>query len=235
MKKLTAMILGLAVVTTSIAAHAAENVLVFGGNRATGLEAVKALVAQKDKVTVVVRPTSDTAELKTLGVSTVVADVLQPADVQKAFASGKYSAVVSALGGKRGEPSPDFEGVKNITDGAKAAGVKRMVIVTAIGVGDSNAMMPEALKKILQPVMIEKGKGEDYLVNSGLDYTIIRPGGLKTGPATGKAKLVDDHTAHSDINREDLGALVAASLKDKSTVRKIMHAVDPTLPSAEMH
>jgi uncharacterized protein YbjT (DUF2867 family) len=221
--------------TFGFAAQAAETVLVFGGNRATGLEAVKAMVAKKDKVTVVVRPTSDTAELKALGVTTVVADVLQPAEVQKAFTSGKYTAVVSALGGKRGEPSPDFVGIKNITDAAKAASVKRMVIVTAIGVGDSNAMMPEALKKILQPTMIEKGKGEDYLVNSGLDYTIIRPGGLKNGPATGKAKMVDDHTAHSDINREDLGALVAASLTDKTTVRKIMHAVDPTLPSAEMH
>jgi len=106
--------------------------------------------------------------------------------------------------------------------------------VTAIGVGDSNAMMPEALKKILQPTMIEKGKGEDYLVASGLDYTIIRPGGLKNGPATGKASLTDDHTAHSDINREDLGKLVADSVADKKTFRKIMHAVDPTLPSAEM-
>jgi uncharacterized protein YbjT (DUF2867 family) len=235
MKKTLTVWLVAASTMLGFAAQAADTVLVFGGNRATGLEAVKAMVAQKNKVTVVVRPTSDTTELKALGVTTVIADVLQPAEVQKAFTSGKYSAVVSALGGKRGEPSPDFVGIRNITDAAKTAGVKRMVIVTAIGVGDSNAMMPEALKKILQPTMIEKGKGEDYLVNSGLDYTIIRPGGLKNGPATGKAKLTDDRTAHSDINREDLGALVAASLSEKSTIRKIMHAIDPTLPSAEMH
>jgi uncharacterized protein YbjT (DUF2867 family) len=232
MNKLAAMILG--AVMASWAAQAADTVLVFGGNRATGLEAVKALLAKKDKVSVVVRPTSDTTELKALGVSLVTADVLQPAEVQKAFSSAKFTAVVSALGGKRGEPSPDFEGIKNITDGAKAAGVKRMVIVTAIGVGDSNAMMPEALKKILQPIMIEKGKGEDYLTASTLDYTIIRPGGLKNGPATGKASLTDDHTAHSDINREDLGKLVADSVADKKTFRKILHAIDPTLPSAEM-
>lgn len=235
MKKSLALVLAAAVSAWSFGVNAAETVLVFGGNRATGLEAVKTLVTNKDNVTVVVRASSDTTDLKALGVNLVTGDVLKPAEVQSAFASGKYTAVVSALGGKRNEASPDFEGIKNITDAAKAAGVKRMVIVTAIGVGDSNAMMPESLKKILQPTMIEKGKGEDYLVASGLDYTIIRPGGLKNGAPTGKAKLVDDHTAHSDINRSDLGALVATSVTDKTTVRKILHAVDPTLPSAEMH
>lgn len=234
MKKSLAMMLLVAISAISFNAQAADDVLVFGGNRATGLEAVKALVAMKDKVTVVVRPSSDTTELKALGVKLVTGDVLLPADVQKAFASGKFTAVVSALGGKRNEASPDFDGVKNIADAAKTAGVKRMVIVTAIGVGDTNAMMPEALKKMLQPTMIEKGKGEDYLVASGLDYTIIRPGGLKNGPATGKAMLVDDHTKHSDINRSDLGKLVANSVADKSTFRKIMHAIDPSLPADAM-
>jgi uncharacterized protein YbjT (DUF2867 family) len=218
----------------AFAAHAAENVLVFGGNRATGLEAVKTLVAKKDKVTVVVRPTSDTAELKTLGVNLVTADVLNPAEVKGAFASGKYTAVVSALGAVRGQTSPDFEGIKNITDAAKAAGVQRIVVVTAIGAGDSNSMTPESLKKVLQPILIEKGKGEMYLVDSGLDYTIIRPGGLKNGAATGKATLTEDRTAHSDINRSDLGALVANAITDKKTSRKIMHAIDPSLPSAPM-
>ena len=159
MNKSLAMILALAISALSFTAQAANNVLVFGGNRATGLETVKALVAMKDKVTVVVRPSSDTTELKALGVKLVTGDVLLPADVQKVFAADKFTAVVSALGGVRGQASPDFDGVKNIADAAKVAGVKRMVIVTAIGVGDTNAMMPEALKKILQPTMIEKGKG----------------------------------------------------------------------------
>ena len=234
MKKPVALMIAVAMSVFSFTAFAAETVLVFGGNRATGLETVKALVAKKDKVTVVVRPSAEVTDLKALGVTMITGDVLQPADVQKAFATAKFTVVVSALGTLRGQPSIDFVGIKNITDAAKAAGVKRMVIVTAIGVGDSNAMMPEALKKMLQTVMIEKCKGEDYLVNSGLDYTIIRPGGLKNGPATGKTSLTADHTAHSDINREELGKLVASSVTDKAMFRKIMHAVDPTLPSAEM-
>jgi nucleoside-diphosphate-sugar epimerase len=218
----------------ALGAQAAETVLVFGGNRATGLEAVKQLVTDKASVTVFVRASSDTTELKALGVKLVTGDVLQAADVQKAFASGKYTAVVSALGAVRGQANPDFEGLKNITDAAKAAGVKRIVVVTAIGAGDSNSMTPESLKKVLQPILIEKGKGEEYLAASGLDYTIIRPGGLKNGAPTGKATLTEDRTKHSDINRSDLGVLVAKSVGDKKTYRKILHAIDPTLPSAVM-
>jgi len=161
MKKPVALMLAVAMSVFSFTAFAAETVLVFGGNRATGLETVKALVAKKDKVTVVIRPSAEVTDLKALGVTMITGDVLQP-------------------------------------------------------------------------VMIEKCKGEDYLVNSGLDYTIIRPGGLKNGPATGKTSLTADHTAHSDINREELGKLVASSVTDKAMFRKIMHAVDPTLPSAEM-
>jgi uncharacterized protein YbjT (DUF2867 family) len=212
-------------------AQAAE-ILAFGGNRATGLEAVKELVAKKDKVTVFVRPESEVAELKTLGVTLVTGDVMKPDDVKKAFTAAKFTAVVSALGGTRKDTErPDFEGVKNMVDAAKAAGVKRIVVVTAIGVGDSNVLRPEAVNKVLGATFVLKGKAEDYLVASGLDYTVIRPGALKTGPATGKAYLTEDHKASSNIQRADLGKLAADCLGDKKTFKKILHAIDPTMPA----
>ena len=232
MRTILAAVMAVTIGVWGAASQAADNILVFGGNRATGLETVKELVAKKAKVTVFVRAASDTTALKPLGVKLVTGDVLQPGDVKAAFASAKFTAIVSALGGGRNEPRPDFDGIKNIVDAAKVAGVKRMVMVTAIGAGDSNVLTPESLKKILQPVLIEKGKAEEYLVASGLDYTIIRPGGLKNGPATGKAGLTDDHNKYSDIQRADLGILTADSVWDKKTSRKILHAIDPTMPSA---
>lgn len=53
-----------------------EGVIVFGGNRATGLEVVKSLVARGEKVTVMVRPTSEVTELKALGVNLVEGDAM---------------------------------------------------------------------------------------------------------------------------------------------------------------
>ena len=59
-------------------------VLVFGGNRDTGLEIVRGLRARGEQVTVAVRASSDTRALRALGVATVVADALDPAQVQAA-------------------------------------------------------------------------------------------------------------------------------------------------------
>jgi uncharacterized protein YbjT (DUF2867 family) len=216
-------------------------VLVFGGNRDTGLEVVKTLVAKGDKVTVFVRPTSDVAELKRLGVATATGDALNLDDVKRAFATAKFRAVVSSLGGKRGEPRPDYIGTKNIADAAKAAGVTRIVIVTAIGTGDSAKAVSEQTQKVLGPVYAEKVKGEDYVKASGLVFTIVRPGGLRDDPPTGNGMLTEDVTVGGDINRSDLGQVTAGVIDDPKTFNKVYSAVDknriaaaPMVPSQEL-
>lgn len=211
----------------SMPAWAADGgVLVFGGNRETGLEVVRTLLAKGEKVTVMVRPTADAGAAKALGAAIVTGDALDPSTVKAAFASAKFRAVVSTIGGKRGEPRPDYEGVKNIIDAANAAGVKRMVLVTAIGTGDSAKAVSDAVHKVLGAVFIEKGKGEDYLMGSGLTYTIIRPGGLRSGGQTGNGMLTEDRMTGGTIYREDLGKLVADAIDDTKTFNKVFHAVD---------
>ncbi|MBL8642470.1 MAG: SDR family oxidoreductase [Rhodospirillaceae bacterium] len=204
-------------------------VLVFGGTRDTGLEIVRTLKAKGDNVVAFVRPSSDLTELKKLGVPTVTGDALNAEDVKAAIAGRKYRAVVSSLGGKRGEKRPDYEGVKNVVDGAKAAGVKRMVLVTAIGVGDSAGAVSPELHKLLGPVFAEKVKAEDYLKASGLTYTIVRPGGLRSGVPTGTAELTENKMAGSEIYREDLGQITAATIDDAKTFNKTYSAIDKTM------
>ncbi|MBL8631345.1 MAG: SDR family oxidoreductase [Rhodospirillaceae bacterium] len=231
--RLAAVLMVLFAAAWGVASRAAEGgVLVFGGNRDTGLEIVRHLKSKGDAVTVFVRATSDVTELKKLGVATVTGDALKADDVKAAIAAGKYRAVVSSLGGKRGEPRPDFEGVKNVVDGAKAAGVKRMVLVTAIGVGDSAGAVSPDVHKILGPIFAQKVKGEDYLKASGLTYTIIRPGGLGSGVPTGTAKLTEDKTVGSEIYREDLGQVTADTIDDPKTYNKTFSAIDPTMMEA---
>lgn len=201
-------------------------VIVFGGNRGSGLEAVKVLAAKGEKVTVMVRPGSDDAALKDLKVTIVQGDAMKIEDVKAAMASAKFRAAISSLGGRRGDQRPDFEGNKNIVDAAKAAGIGHIVQVSAIGTGDSAAGVSPEVHKVLGPVLAEKVKGEDYLKASGLRYTIIRPGGLSNGPATGKGMLTEDKTVGGEINRSDLGKLVADAVDDPKAVNKVYSAVD---------
>jgi len=209
----------------------AQGVLLFGAARGTGLEAAKILVAAGHPVTAFVRPSSDRSALEVLGVGLVTGDVLDAAAVEAAFASGPFDAVVNTIGGRRGEPRPDFDGVKNIVDAARAAGVERMVLVTAVGAGDSRDTLAPKAWEVLGPVIELKTKGEDYLIDSGLRYTILRPGGMNSDPATGTAILTEDHTAMGTITRADLARLVVDCLEDENSVGRIFHAIDPGIES----
>ena len=59
-----------------------------------------------------------------------------------------------------------------------------------------------------------------------MEYTIIRPGGLKSEPATGKGVLTEDKTVCGAIHREDVADLVCKALRSDKTANKVLSAVD---------
>lgn len=208
-------------------------ILIFGGNRATGLEIVRGLVARGESVTVAVRASSDTRQLDELGVRTVIADALNPDEVVAAFASADYAAVISTLGTTRGDQAmrPDYVGNRHVIDAAVASGTRRFIFITVIGAGDSSETAPWPARNFLREVIQLKTQAEDHLQASGLAYTIIRPGGLTDRKATGTAMLAQDPQAFSYISRLDLAALAIEALGDPSSSGKIFAAYDPSRPT----
>lgn len=200
-------------------------ILVFGGTAGTGLETVKLLREKSVPVTVFVRPTSNREPLEPLDVSFVVGDALNADDVAAAFATAEFASVVSSLGGRRGEPRPDYVGNKNITNAAKDAGVRRVIQVSAIGAGERSRAKPPEDAGFMRKVMYEKTRGEDHLIASGLDYTLIRPGGLRDGAPTGNGIMVEEYIEGS-INRADVALLIVRSLEDDSTIGKAYNVID---------
>lgn len=207
-----------------------EDILLFGGTRATGLEVAKILRDRGEQVTALVRPASDTSDLEALGVEIFRGDALDAEAVHQAFRCGQYRAVINSLGGQRGQrPRPDFEGSKNIVDAALEAGVRRVLMVTAIGAGDSVSAVAPKVLEVLGELLELKTQAENYLIDSGLDYTILRPGGMTSDPASGTAIKTEDHSVMGVITRADMGRLVVECLDDDSTVSQIYHTVDPEI------
>jgi uncharacterized protein YbjT (DUF2867 family) len=208
----------------------AGGVIVFGGTRGVGLEVVRQLVAKNEHVTVVARETSDTTALKamqTTFVNIVTGDALDPDAVKKAFTSAPFRSVVSTLGGHGRDYSVDVEGNKNVVDAAKNAGLTRMVMVSAIGAGDSGPSLPWYLRLFMKKYFIAKTAAEAYLKSSGLDYTIIRPGVLLDDGKPGQASLqAATPSIPSGIKRSDVGLLIANIIEDMSTFKKTFVAVD---------
>lgn len=203
-----------------------HHVLLFGGTRNTGLEVAKILAGRGDRVTAFVRPSSDRSGLEPLGVAFAVGDALDMESVQAAFDGGDYTSVITTVGCFSCDPRPDFLGNRNIFDAAGAAGVQRMVFVTSIGSGDSEMAAPWLARVFLREILPLKTQAEDHLMASGLDYTIIRPGALRSRPPTGKGYLSESRDAEGIINRSDLAGLIVEALDDNATTGKVLAAVD---------
>jgi uncharacterized protein YbjT (DUF2867 family) len=207
-----------------------DGILLFGASQRTGLEVAKILVGRGEPVAAFVRPTSDTQALEALGVTLVIGDALDAEAVDAAFAAGSYRAAISSIGGSRKDARrPDFDTTKNIADAAQRHGVKRVLLVTMIGAGDSRGLLSEQALKFLGKAGELKTQAEDYLMGSGLDATVLRPGGMLSEPATGTAIMTEDHTVMGIIHRADLAALVVQCLDDDATIGKTFHTVDPEI------
>jgi len=129
----------------------------------------------------------------------------------------------------------DYEGNNNVIEAAGILGVTRLVLVTSIGCGTSKEATPPNVYQILQEVLKAKDRAENVLIKyyTNMNWTIIRPGGLKSEPMTGKAILTEEASrAIGSIHREDVADLVVQALVSNKTERKIFSAVDPSISGA---
>lgn len=210
----------------SPAPEGGHHVLIFGATRNTGLEVAKILTARGDKVTAFVRESSDRSGLEPLGVDFVVGDALDLPSVEAAFQDREYTSVLTTIACFSCDPKPDYLGNRNVFDAAEAAGVKRVVLMTTVGAGDSYDAAPLPARNFLKDILPLKTQAEDHLKTKNLDYTIIRPGGLTNGPRTGRGYLSNSRDAFGIINRSDLADLVVEVIDDNNTIGKTLAAAD---------
>jgi len=207
-------------------------VLVAGASRGVGREIVSQLVNNRHPVKVILRSKDAQAELESVGASVVLADALSLDELKQALIveGEKISSIISTIGGlsKDGQRS-DFLGNKNLIDLGILIGVEHFILISSIGSGESSIALSSDVLKVLAPVLKEKEMAESYLIDSGLNYTIIRPGGLKSEPATGRGILTQNYKASGIIHRADVARLIYQCFLHPSAKGKIFSAVDQDL------
>ena len=204
---------------------ASDGVLIFGATRNTGLEIAKILVARGEPVTAFVRPVSNLENLEPLNVDYFTGDALNADEVKAAVRSKDFSAVISTLGGGRGETPPDLVGTINIIDAMEMADVKRFLAVTIIGPGKSMVMVPVQQRQSLGHIIKMKEEAENYAMASSLDWTIIRPGQLTSNPRSGIIRLSLEPEPTGPVTRADLADLVVGAYDDPSTIGKVYQVI----------
>lgn len=75
----------------------------------------------------------------------------------------EVDAVISTIGGSTKDPTADSLGNINVIEAAAAKGVKKFILVTSIGCGDSKDAPGEQVYKVLEPVLLQKDKAEERL------------------------------------------------------------------------
>jgi len=209
-----------------------QNIFLAGSSRGVGREIAKLLLENEPpsvNLKVLLRNPTYAVELEALGAEVVIGDALNPSEIESVILQeSKIDVVISTMGGvpsDRGERA-DCEGNKNLIDVAVKAGVKKFILVSSIGSGNSVvALAPEVLLT-LGTILKEKEKAEQHLVASGLIYTIIRPGGLKSEAATGNAVLTENPTVSGIIHRADVANLVCQCLNSEKVNNKVFSAID---------
>ncbi|WP_247003417.1 SDR family oxidoreductase [Halosolutus gelatinilyticus] len=121
----------------------------------------------------------------------------------------------------------DGTGVRNLVEAAVDAGVRRFVLQSTIGAGDSRRGMPLwARAVVLRWTVREKNRAERALVESGLEYAIVRPGWLTDEPATNDVLVTESGgTTTGSIPRADVARLLVAALDAPATTNRTFEVV----------
>ncbi|MSQ85293.1 MAG: NAD-dependent epimerase/dehydratase family protein [Alphaproteobacteria bacterium] len=160
------------------------------------------------------------------------ADVLKPETLTKVMAGVDYIIDAKAATGVLGDNRPeavDLEGTKNMIAAAKAAGVKKYVIITSSVSGQKDHF----LNKIGRNVLIYKGLAEEALMASGLNYTIIGPAGMTDEPAGQNIKIIarKDYVAGQKITRADTAAVCIEALTNEGAANKVFTVINSDGPA----
>ncbi|MCU0550542.1 MAG: SDR family oxidoreductase [Leptolyngbya sp. Prado105] len=199
-----------------------QTVLVAGASRGVGREIAR-LLQPNFTVKALLRSDAAVPELQAFGIQPVMGDAM----ILEQLDFSGVDAVISTIGGLPAEGKrADYEGNRNLIDAAVQAGVKKFVLVTSIGSGESVVALPPRALEALGAVLVEKEKAEQHLIESGLTYTIVRPGGLKSEPATGTGFLTENPKIAGSIHRADVADLVCKCLVSDRANRKILSALD---------
>ncbi len=218
-----------------------RHVFLAGASRGVGREVALLLRAKQIVVTALLRSDATQDELERMGVTVMFGDALDSDATAWAMASvGPIDAVISTVGGVSDDGiRSDFIGNRNLIDAYCAlktseSGVgmecrEQFILVSSVGAGDSAVAIPPQVRERLAGALDEKTAAEAHLIQSGLTYTVIRPGGLKSEPATGRGVLTLDSRISGTIHRPDVARLVYDCVMSDRADNVVLAAVDRDL------
>jgi len=205
------------------------DVVIAGGHGQIALRLARLLSARGDRVRALIRNPAHTGDVEEAGAEAVVFD-LEGSDDLTPVVAGADAVVFAAGAGPGSGPerkrTVDLGGAVKLIDAARAAGVRRYVMVSSIGADD-----PAGGGEAMRPYLEAKAEADAALAASGLDFTIVRPGPLTDDPGTGSVRVGED-VGRAAVTRDDVAAVLAGVLDEPRTVGRTFVLVGGDTPIA---
>lgn len=206
-----------------------NKLLVIGASRGIGLAVVKQALAQGHSVRAFARSASrigiDDPRLERMA-----GDARSAEDLKRALSG--VDAVVLALG-----VPPDLGFIVGPVDLFSAAtrallpamheaGVRRLLAVTGFGAGDSgqaiSCLQRLPFKLVFGRAYADKDRQEQMIRDSGLDWTLVRPGVLTNGPATGRYRVLGSSAEWRNgvVSRANVAQFIVSQLDSSEFIHR---------------
>jgi nucleoside-diphosphate-sugar epimerase len=202
------------------------DVLVAGGHGQIARRLLRLLAQHGHTARGLIRNPDHAADLESDGAHPVLCD-LEHDDVRPHV--GGADAIVFAAGAGPGSGAArkrtlDLGGAVKCIEAAQELGVERFLIVSSMGT--TSEIDPDSP---MGPYLLAKRDADQALRDSGLRWTIVRPGGLTNDPGTGSVALAP-RLEFGQITRDDVAAVLYACLEAENTVHgafDLLNGPDP--------
>lgn len=207
-------------------------VAIAGGHGQIALRLAKILSERGDEVVALIRNPDHDGDVRQAGGEPAVVDLEHASEDDVGQAIAGSDAVVFAAGAGPGsgpgrKDTMDYGGAVTLIAAAKKAGIRRYVIVSSMG-ANPDAPGDDTFSVYLRA----KGRADDAVRASGLDATVVRPGGLSNDPGTGHVTL-GENLPSGQVTRDDVAGVLAAVLDSPHTIGRTLDLIGGDTPTAE--
>jgi putative NADH-flavin reductase len=206
------------------------NVVIFGATGLSGKVILREALSRRHRVTVLVRNAKDVT-LQDENLTVVQGSVLDRHSVHEVL--NNQDAVIQCLGvgGKGNGKATTFvsDANKIIMEEMEKTGVKRLIAMSNLGAGNSLAFTPWYFRKIILPyfmkwlqvIVDDKNRMEPMIMQSKLDWTIVRSAGMASKPAKGKVNdTLTGKGLKFTITLADLAKFMVDQLEDTKYLKQ---------------
>jgi uncharacterized protein YbjT (DUF2867 family) len=206
------------------------DVLIAGGHGQIALRLERLLAQAGHKPRGLIRNPAHARDLEEVGAEAVLCD-LEHDDPRPHL--GGADAIVYAAGagpgsGAERKRTMDYGGAVKLIDAAKELGISRWLMVSSMGADD-----PAGASEQMRPYQQAKHDADEALAASGLDWTIVRPGGLTNEPGTGFVRAAPTLGSFGQIPRDDVALVLLECLDAPNTIGVTFELLAGETPARE--